>query len=193
MLEERRSYNKGGQTLRYDPINTEELVSSPLSKQCFENVGCFGFCELVQRVKYYANLTSLFPTHLRKDKVTIAGVSFTISTEFIAIAIGIPNNGKKYSKSQDLDLQNYQPFIKVHYKHNIMKVFPFGKLLEIFYPAMRVIMKYFTCEGIFSRLYKYHVRLLMNFTRVKPLNLSYYLYKGFNRMAKKVQHRQTSQ
>jgi len=46
-------------------------------------------------------------------------------------------------------------------------------------------MKYFTCEGRFSRLYKYHV------TGVKTLNLSYYLYKILAKMEEKVQHRQS--
>jgi hypothetical protein len=50
-------------------------------------------------------------------------------------------------------------------------------------------MNYFTCEGIFSKLYKYHVRLLIHFTGLKPLNLSYYLYKSLDKMVEKVQHR----
>lgn len=50
-------------------------------------------------------------------------------------------------------------------------------------------MKYFTCESRSSAMYKYHIRLLMHFTDVKPLNLPHYLYKTLVKMAKKVQNR----
>ena len=48
---------------------------------------------------------------------------------------------------------------------------------------MRVIMKYFTCEGRLSRLYSYHIRLLMHFTRVKMLHFTYYLYMSIDKMS----------
>ena len=52
---------------------------------------------------------------------------------------------------------------------------------------MKMIMRCFTCEGRFSRLYQYHIRLLMHFTIVKPLNLPHYLYRSILKMIKKVQ------
>lgn len=50
-------------------------------------------------------------------------------------------------------------------------------------------MKYFRCDGRFSIVYKYHVRLLMHFTSVKPINLPHNLYRNLVKMAKKVQNR----
>jgi len=43
-------------------------------------------------------------------------------------------------------------------------------------------MKFLTSEGIFSRLYQYHIRLLMHFRVAKPLNLSSYLYGSLTKM-----------
>lgn len=54
---------------------------------------------------------------------------------------------------------------------------------------MKIIMKYFSCEGRFSRLYTYHIRLLMHFTRVKFLNIPYYLFRSIDKMASIVQKR----
>ena len=125
-------------------------MSSSLAKKCLEKVGSLGFCEKIQQVKYHAKLTSLFTTNLRRDKVTIEGVSFTISNEAIATTSWILNNGEWF-KSLYLDVQNYKPFIKGLYKDVIKKVFPFGQLLDKFSPLMRAIMKYFTCEGRFYR------------------------------------------
>ena len=52
---------------------------------------------------------------------------------------------------------------------------------------MKVIMKYFTCEGRFDKFYAYHVRLLMHFTRNRQLNLPYFLFKSIEKMASTVQ------
>lgn len=47
-------------------------------------------------------------------------------------------------------------------------------------------MKFFKCEGKFSRLHQYHIRLLMHFIATKSLNLSSYLYRSLTKMSKKV-------
>ena len=78
---EKKPYNKGGHMSRYEPLNTHEMMSSRLAKQCFQNVGCMRFCEQIQIVKYHAKLTSLFATNIKGDKVIIAGVSLKISFE----------------------------------------------------------------------------------------------------------------
>lgn len=52
---------------------------------------------------------------------------------------------------------------------------------------MKIIMKYFTCEGIFSRLHTYHIRLLMHFTRVRMLKIPYFLFRNIEKMAYIVQ------
>ena len=49
-------------------------------------------------------------------------------------------------------------------------------------------MKYVTCEGRISRLYSYHIWLLMHFTRVRMLHIPYYLYRSIDKMAYIVQN-----
>jgi hypothetical protein len=61
--------------------------------------------------------------------------------------------------------------------------------LEPYEKLLRVIQRYFTCEGRFDRVYQYHVRLLMHFTGKSPLNLPFYLYRSLGKMADKVQAR----
>ena len=110
----------------FEPLDTRELMSSPLAVKYFQHVGCFEFCEMVQRVQSHPDLTRIFITNLQKDQVTIAGVTFTISTYIIATTIGIPNVGEKWFKTQELDIQLYQPYLKASYKYIIKKIFPFG-------------------------------------------------------------------
>ena len=47
---------------------------------------------------------------------------------------------------------------------------------------MKLIMKYFSCEGRFSHLYSYHIRLLMHFTRVRMMNIPYFICRNIERM-----------
>lgn len=174
---------------RYETSNTQELMSSPLAIKCFQHLGCFEFCELVQKVQYHLELTILFVTNLKKGQVTIVGVTFTMSTDIIEATTWIPKMGEKWFKTQELDAQLYQPYLKAPYKDIIKKIFPFGQLLDRFSPLMKIIMNYFTCEDRFFRLYNYHIRRLMHFTRVNLLNIPHYLYRSLDKMAYKVELR----
>ena len=91
--------------------------------------------------------------------------------------------GKKWFKKGKLDKDSLDPFIKPRYRGGNKTIFPFSHLRHRFKALMLVIMKYFTCEGRYSRLYAYHVRLLMHFTGVKERNLPHYLYKSIEKMS----------
>ena len=54
-------------------------------------------------------------------------------------------------------------------------------------------MNYFSCEGRFSRLYAYHIRLLMHFTRVRMMNILYFIFRNIERMTTLVQHKTPQQ
>jgi len=114
-------------------------------------------------------------------------VAFTVSPSIIVDATRIPNVGEKWYKAQDLDEHYYESYIKPKYKNEAKIIFPFRFLEDKYAPMMKIIMKYFTCEGIFSRIYTYHIRLLMHFTRVRMLNLPYFLYRNIEKMAHFVQ------
>ena len=149
----------------------------------FQNVGCFDFCESVQQVQSHPELTKIFILNLHDHQVNLAGVKFELSSNIISMATVIPIVGEKWFKQANLHLSHYEPFLKPRYKSDYKSIFLFSHLLERYAPLMRVIMKYFTCEGRFSRLYSYHIRLLMHFTRVKMIHLPYYLYMSIDKMS----------
>ena len=140
----------------------------------------------------HPELTRLFILNLHNKQVNIVGLTFELSSDAIAHATGIPNVGEKCFKRENLDISCYEPFLKPRYKEGCKSIFPFSHLLERYAPLMSVIMKYFTCEGRYSRLYSYHIRLLMHFTRVKMLHLPYYLYRSIDKMSSIVQRRNYS-
>ena len=134
-------------------------------------------------------LTRLFISKLQDNQVTLAGVTFTLSTAIISAATRILDVGEKWFKQGELERHYYEPFIKPRYQNEIKGYFPFSHLLDRYAPMMKIIMKYFSCEGRFSRLYSYDIRLLMHFIRVKMLNIPYYLFHSIDKMTYIVQKR----
>lgn len=182
-----RKPHKGGKITREDLTNLRELQASPLTVSCFRHLECYEFCELVERVQFQHELARLFVAHLHNNEVTLVGVTFTVLPSIILEATKIPNVGEKWYKAQNLDENYYEHYIKPQHKSQVKRLFPFKFLENMYVPLMKVIIKYFTCEGRFSRLYTYHIRILMHFTRVKMLNLPYFLFRNIDKMAYLVQ------
>ena len=113
--EERRPH-KGGKILRLEPTNTRELMASPMAVTCFKHVGCFEFCETIQRVQHHPMLSRLFISNLHDNQVTLAGVTFTLSTNIISTSTGIPNVGEKWFKQEDLEEHYFELNIKPMHK-----------------------------------------------------------------------------
>ena len=124
-----------------------EITSSPMIFKCFQNVGCFQFCEKVKQVQSHLELTRLFVLNPHNKQANLAGVDFELSSDTIAQATGLPDVGEKWFKRENLDMSFYEPFLKPRYKEGCKTIFPFSHLLERYAPVMKVIMKYFTCEG----------------------------------------------
>jgi hypothetical protein len=60
-------------------------------------------------------------------------------------------------------------------------------MLEYFDKMLRVIQRYFTCEGRFNMVYQYHIRLLLHFTGKESMNLPFYLFRSIGKMSDRVQ------
>lgn len=180
---QQRKPQKGGRIIREEPTSLRELQACPLAISCFKHQSCFGFCEMVERIKFHHELARLFVTHLHNNEVTLAGITFILSPVVISEATGILDVGEKWKKGQDIDREYYEPYIKARYKDKMKRVFPFKFLENRFAPLMKIIIKYFTYEGRFSHLYAYHIRLLMHFTRVRMMNIPYFMFRNIEKMA----------
>ena len=88
---------------------------------------------------------------------------------------------------------HYEPYIRPVYVRQLSRVFPFWFLKESYAPLMRLIIRYFNCEGRFSRLYAYHIRLLMHFMRVKIMNIPYFMCRNIEKMTTLVQKKTPEQ
>lgn len=183
----RKRKHKGGKILIYEPSDCNAINSYPFIKQCFEDVHCLEFCKRVSKMGFHEQLTNWVATQLKGEIVVIAGVEFSFSVTSIWLATELPDNGEYWFKGISLDLGHYKPFLKTPYRETHTNLMPFRYLLQKYVPLMKTAMRFFTCEGIFSRLYAYHIRLLMHFTSQKPLNMCNYLSRSISKMSKKIQ------
>jgi hypothetical protein len=87
-----------------------------------------------------------------------------------------------------LDVLCYEYFINPNFLNGKIRVGVLSQYLrEPFQNLLKVIRRYFTCEGRFERVYPYHIRLLMQFIGKRPLNLPFFLHRILERMADNVQ------
>ena len=90
--------HKGGRTNRFEPLHTMQITSSPMILTCFQDVGCYQFCEKVKQVQSHLVLTRLFVLSIQNHQVDLAGVQFELSSKSISKATGIPDIGERWFK-----------------------------------------------------------------------------------------------
>jgi len=94
-----RKPHKGGRIIREVPSNLREFQASHLAVTCFRHLGCYEFCEKVERIQHHPKLTRLFVANIHDNKVTLAGMTFTVSPSIIADTTKIQNVGEKWYKA----------------------------------------------------------------------------------------------
>jgi hypothetical protein len=135
--------------------------SYPAYRVSFEKAVCMRFYERVQG--YNLQLTKQFSLIFNGVSTTIVGVTFLVSEETISATTEILIQGENWFKGIPLDPLFYIDFLKPKYrKKNIGATIPREYVLEPYEKILRVIERYFTCEGRFERVYQYHIRLLMH-------------------------------
>jgi hypothetical protein len=137
---------------------------------------------------YNAQLNKQFALDLTGVSATIVPITFQVTKETMLVATEIPLEGKKWFKGIPLDTSSYMDFINPEYRNQkIGADIPSEYLLESFEKILKIIRKYFTCEGRFDKVHPYHIRLLMHFTGRNPLNLPFFLCRSLGKMADSVQ------
>lgn len=181
-VQRRPHKGKGGHHRREEPTSLTGLQDCPMAVSCFQYMSCYEFCEKISRIQHHRELARLFVLHLHDRHVNLAGVDFILTPEVIAHAIGIPNVGEIWNKCKVLDTVQVEPFIRPAFVRLLIGVFPFRFLRREYAPMMRLIMRYFTCEGRFSQIYSYHIRILMHFTGLRMMNIPVFFYQNIERM-----------
>jgi len=120
-------------------------------------------------------------------KAVIGDFELIIDQQSLAEATSLPNTGEQWFKGNyDKDKFHWNHFFSRNSPKEFGKGLHVGLLKKRYYEFMLVIMNYITCEGAYSLIQPYHVRLLMVFEG-HSLNLPYYLLKSLKKMSKAYQ------
>jgi hypothetical protein len=158
----------------------------PLIREVFQRVGCLTFCQNMQRG--HPEVAREFSLNFDGTKTKVGTLEMEVSEATIAATTEIPNTGERWFKSMTLNAAFSKYFLKPeHQKDNFSKGVPRSHLVEGFDKMLKVIQRYFTCEGRFNMIYQYHIRLFLHFTGKDLMNIPFYLFRSMGKMVDRVQ------
>jgi hypothetical protein len=115
-------------------------------------------------------------------------LEFEVTEASISAATRILLSGEKWFKAMALSSAYAKDIFKPEYQANdFSKSMPRSQLIEQFDRLLKIIHRYFTCEGRFNTLYQYHIRLLLHFTGKVEMNIPYYLLRSIGKMSNMIQ------
>jgi hypothetical protein len=158
----------------------------PMIKEVFQRVGFLSFCQNMQRV--HPEVAGKFSLNFDGNKTKVGNLDLEVSKDTIATSTKIPKTGERWFKYMTLNATFSKYFLKPNYdKDNLSKGVPRSHLVEGFDKMLKIIQRYFTCEGRFYMIYQYHIRLLLHFTGKDLMNIHFYLFRSMGKMDDRVQ------
>jgi hypothetical protein len=162
------------------------LDSNPIFRESFQAVGCLTFCENIQGG--HMEVAKQFSLNFEGTKTKVGSLEVQVTEQTIASTTWIPMQGERWFKGTRLDSSYCNDYFKAGFQNeNLSTQVPRSYMLEHHDKLLRVIKRYFTCEGCFKKVYLYHIRFFMHFVGKKTINLPYYLSRSLGKMADKVQ------
>jgi hypothetical protein len=129
-----------------------------------------------------------FALHFDGLKTKLGYLEFEVFEFFIAATTWILNTGERWFKSMNLNASFSKDFLKLYYHtYNLTKGVPRSHLVEDFDKMLKIIQRYFTCDGRFNMLYQYHIRPFLHFTGKDEMNIPFYLFKSMGKTSDRVQ------
>jgi hypothetical protein len=160
--------------------------TNPMAREIFQRARCLSFCQNMQRG--HPKVEKLFALNFDYKKTRVGDLEFEVTETSISAATGIPILGEKWFKAMVLTSPFVKYLFKPRYRSNeLSKSMPRNQLIEQFDRTLKIIQRYFTCEGRFNTLYHYHIRLLLHFTGKIEMNVTYYLLRSIGKMSDRVQ------
>jgi hypothetical protein len=157
-----RKTHKGGKVVRTEPVDMHLFDTEPMEREVFQRVGCLSFCQNMQRG--HPEVTKQFASHFDGRRTKVGDLEFEVTEASISAATGIPITGEKWFKAMALSSAYAKDLFKPeHQASDLSKSVPRGQLIEQFDRILKIIQRYFTCEGRFNTLYQYHIRTFATF------------------------------
>jgi len=163
------------------------LIKSNLGYEVlFKRAGCLKFCQKMDG--HHIDVSYQFFVGFDGKMSKVGDLVIPTPEVDIAIATGIPAEGESWFKGNPLVVGECKHlFTKEHQNTKLSVGAPRAYISKEYDELLKVIQRYFTCEGRFNLVYAYHMRLLMHFRDAKALNIPYFLHISLRKMSYKVQ------
>ena len=110
-----------------------------------------------------------------------------VNPDSISAATEIPRVGEKWFKVQRFKLANCDDFLMAEHKGaDLSDGVPKSWLEKPYQQFLKIIQRFFTCEGRYDTVRQYHFRLLLHFTGREMLDIPFYLYRSLGKMSDKI-------
>jgi hypothetical protein len=175
-----------GQVVRLEPEGTEILEAYLQMAHRFKDVGWFEFLTTFQG--YDEQVSMVFAQNFDGFEVETKKLLMLVTEQSIAKACRLVVGGERWCKKEHIVTEFVNQFLLPDKQNpNWRKGVPHGWIRQEWHTTLIIIHRYITCEGRFSLIYIYHIRLLMHLNGDYPLNLPYFLLKSLANMSKRVQ------
>jgi hypothetical protein len=172
---------------RYEPKKFDPLEIHKDCIQILEQNQWISFFEKFDG--YYEEVALEFAHSFDGERATIGNLTIRISEDIIAQVTGLPQTGERYFKTKYFKDKSWASFVSrsrvatVNWKKGIPRSWLIHPWDELAY----LIQKFITCEGRFSIIYLYHIKLLQHLKSDYEINIPYFLLQSLSKMAKAVQ------
>ena len=100
----------------------------------------------------------------------------------------LPDCSKVSAVYFKFDMNPCKEFLKPEFVDlDVKKSVPRSFVKDSYANFLTCVQRYFTCEGRYHKVYSYHFKLLLHFTRNISLDLPFYLFRSLGKMCDKVQ------
>ena len=136
---------------------------------------------------YNIEVTRQFVETFDGIKAQVGNLILSIIEEYISQVTRIPQVGKKWFKKQYMEEKSWTPYINKSRKvYNWVSGVSMSWLKSPWDEIAYLIQKYVTCEGRFSLVFLYHIRILQHLNHEKPMNMWYFLLQSLKKMSSQV-------
>jgi hypothetical protein len=181
-----KKYHKGRSVVRTEPFDMHLFYVDPMIREVFQRVGFLYFHQNMQRA--HPEVARKFALKFDGTNTKVRTLELEVYEATIVAATEIPNTGERWFKYITLNAAFSKDFLKLDYQRdNLSKRVPRSHLVEGFDKMMKIIQRYFTCEGKLNMIYQYHIRLLLHFIGKDLMNILFYLFRSMGKMADRVQ------
>ena len=158
-------------------IDPKKFNSSLIHEKCLEIFEKKQWVPFFEKFDGYNEKASWeFAHSFDGERATIGKFTFRLSEYILAQMIGLPQQGERFFKIKQFEEKAWVPFLCRSRESSVKwkKGVPRSWLIHPWDEVAYIIQKFLTCEGRFSIIYLYHIKLMQHLNGDCEINIPYF-------------------